>query len=178
MLSSAQGVWAKLVNAVIKPMAVVAALVAATAVNAGFSVAVKPLPAKKVIVIEKPAEAGAAQPPAAAASAPVRAASAPAAVPTPMPAPGAATISGTAGTGKFRLVVERGASLESSARAYAAQFGWDVAWSAERIVAGDTMTFNGTDHEESLAAFLRHYKLAGDKYPNDKGYLIYRQPEK
>lgn len=70
--------------------------------------------------------------------------------------------------------VGKGEVLRVAAKGFLSQFGWNVAWMAGDVIAGDQMTFSGKDHEEALAAFLRHYNLLGERFESEKGYVIRR----
>lgn len=125
-------------------------LVAAGAAHAGFSISVKPI-AKAM-----PAPAGA--------SALVQVTPVPSATATPA-APA------------VQLKVGKGESLQTVVKSFLSQFGWTPAWMAGEVLAGDAMTFDGKDHEESLTAFLRHYNLIGERFAAEKGYVIRRNTE-
>ena len=119
-------------------------------VHAGFSISVKPL--------AKP-QAPAALPPGAVVTIPVDSAKA---VPEP------ATV---------QLKVSRGESLQVAVKEFLSQFGWTPAWMAGEVVAGDAMVFDGKDHEQALSAFLRHYNLIGERFAEEKGYVIRRSDD-
>lgn len=132
----------------LKHVVLAAALVAAGAsAQAGFSIAVKTL----------------------------RPAAQPAAAPVPdAPAAAPEATSVKEDPNLVRLVVPKAAQLNAVASAFAQQHGWNVAWLAGDIVAGDTKTFQGKSHEETLVEFMRHYELVGERYASEKGYVIRR----
>lgn len=77
--------------------------------------------------------------------------------------------------GRPRLVLSKGMSLKVVVTSFALQYGWNVGWMAGDVFADEAESFSGMDHEEVLAAVLRRYKLIADRYPADKGYMIYSQ---
>lgn len=72
------------------------------------------------------------------------------------------------------LKVAAGERLEVAIKKFLGTYGWTPAWLAGDVVAGDAMTFDGKDHEEALKAFLVHYKLIGERFSEEKGYVIRR----
>lgn len=121
--------------------------------HAGFTISVKPLPK----ATPAPAPATVAAP----AAAPV--------VVSPVAASAAAPL--------VQLKVGKGESLQAATKTFLSQFGWTPAWMAGEVLAGDAMTFDGKDHEEALASFLRHYNLIGERFVAEKGYVIRRSSE-
>lgn len=79
--------------------------------------------------------------------------------------------------GKPRLVLSKGMSLKAVVSTFAGQYGWSVAWTAGDVYVDEAQSFSGLDHEQVLAAVLRRYKLTADRYPTDKGYMIYGTPD-
>lgn len=106
----------------------------------------------------------------------------PKATPSPTVAPAAAPVvvapaSGSPVAHLVQLKVGKGESLHAATKTFLSQFGWTPAWMAGDVLAGDAMTFDGKDHEEALASFLRHYNLIGERFVAEKGYVIRRSSE-
>ncbi|WP_139222936.1 hypothetical protein [Paracidovorax wautersii] len=139
----------KQVSSIVVAMAAIGALVA-TSAHAGFTISVKPLPKPQPVSV---------LPPGAVVSIPVDAARSP-------------VLSDTV---KFK--VARGSVLKDELATFLSQFGWTPAWMAGDLVAGDAMVFEGKDQEEALSAFLAHYQLVGERFAEEKGYVIRRSAD-
>ena len=75
----------------------------------------------------------------------------------------------------YLLTVNPGDSVERQVSTFLSANGWQVAWNARPLIATQKLTFEGKTFELTLSQLLRHYKLRGERFETERGYVIHDQ---
>lgn len=75
----------------------------------------------------------------------------------------------------YLLTVAPGDSVERQVSTFLSANGWQAAWNARPLIATQKLTFEGKTFELTLSQLLRHYKLRGERFEKERGYVIHDQ---